>query len=203
MRHIMLKIAALSLILPLAAHADIITFGDGTGEAVLGYTEGDLTITSAGFDCINIRDWQTSISPFCIPGAGESGDGERELLIFDFFDPVVFSSVSGDVFDLLGFDIEDPSADSLFPFGSFGFFNVTASNGEVLDFISSDFGTHSFGNVFLGISWFSLQCASSDCQFTVDNIVYTPSVGVPEPGTLALLGIGLFGMGLARRRRKV
>ena len=201
MRHIMLKIAALSLILPLAAHADIITFGDGTGEAVLGYTEGDLTITSVGFDCDAIRDFPTSTSLFCFAGAEESSDGERELLIADFMGPIVFSSVSGDVFDLLGFDIEDPAG--IISFATVGTFNLAGSNGLNFDFSSDDFRTWSFGNVFLGISWFSLQCASSDCQFTVDNIVYTPSVGVPEPGTLALLGIGLFGMGLARRRRKV
>lgn len=35
----------------------------------------------------------------------------------------------------------------------------------------------------------------------IDNLRFEGQVSVPEPGTLALLGIGLFGIGLARRRK--
>ena len=36
-----------------------------------------------------------------------------------------------------------------------------------------------------------------------ENVVAAEHVSVPEPGTLALLGIGLLGMGLTRRRKTV
>jgi hypothetical protein len=40
-------------------------------------------------------------------------------------------------------------------------------------------------------------------DFRSDSYVFATARKVPEPGTLALFGIGLAGMGLARRRKKV
>ncbi|MBT8108842.1 MAG: PEP-CTERM sorting domain-containing protein [Gammaproteobacteria bacterium] len=193
-------LAALTVLLsPLAANADFITFGEGAGINTLGYTEGDLTISSIGFEC-QLRDWPTSSSAGCT--AAEGDFGERELLAFNSSAPIVFSSVSGSPFDLLGLDVENPAG--IIGFSSIDFFDVIGSNGTIVTLNSEDFSNQSFANSFLGIDWFALQCNDSDttCQFTVDNIEYTPGVSVPEPGTLALFGIGLLGIGASRRRRK-
>ncbi len=90
---------------------------------------------------------------------------------------------------------------------------LTLSNGDVQVFvIPSTKGAAAGGNVlFWGMidptnSYTSIAFSTTGSTdiFGFDDLVIGDQdqiVGVPEPGTLALLGIGLFGMGLARRRK--
>lgn len=137
--------------------------------------------------------------------------------------PVSVTRDGGGVFHLLGIDLAEAfvdvpfdanNADTIFLTGNlFGGGTVTES--FALDGINDgDGGVADFQSALLASFWNTSFLTSLDISaldgsnqgaFSFDNIsvlaVDTPATEVAEPGMLALFGIGLLGLGYARRKR--
>jgi len=72
------------------------------------------------------------------------------------------------------------------------------ANGNQVDWQSNRFVNFFFND---GDSYDSIKLTSTSFAFETDNHAYGNQVSVSEPATLALLGLGLAGLGFARRKQ--
>lgn len=106
----------------------------------------------------------------------------------------IFKLLSNDDFNLTSVEMISGGGNGPARFGAY-------NNGLLLGTINinGNAGTYSFGSLFSGIDEFRVSVISQ--HFTYDNINFAAANKIPEPGTLALMGLSLVGLALARKRK--
>ena len=180
------------LLAPMAANADPIVY---EGTLTSGVTSsGDVPLNSifdaSAWDYWSIFGTAGDIVTIVLDRTSNQMDPGVELFLGlgGDSDGLTAFGGSGPLDGLLTYLASDDDGGSDIPAGPFW-------NSLIFEFGLSTTGWHTIAAYdFLG---------DSEGPWTYDLTASGFTSAVPEPGTLALLGFGLFGMGLTRRRKKV
>ena len=184
-------IAALLLAVPFAANAVIIDFegvipagSSRTGDPIFPYTE----------DGFRLSDVDSGVSNALFGPTYGVNDNGTDILGWLVRRAFSIASIAADPFDLLSLDLATLSGEASTTYTITG---LLAGGGSIGTAINATNVWTTFNLGWTNLTSVVIRAGATNGAIDNINVV----AHVPEPGTLALLGLGMFGIGLARRRR--
>lgn len=182
----------------ISASATVITF-DGMGVN----TDKPVIVDGFTFDYLNENGWCICNTGY---SSGQISNGTDQILIRDMNDRD--STISMTIDGVAEFSLTSfLGADGLLGIGGrtievTGFYGIGGSVVETFSTIADTQSLYLLSGAFTGLTAVNFYSFGDEGDgLALDNITVNEDVRLPEPAPLALLGLGLMGLGLARKRR--
>lgn len=134
-------------------------------------------------------------------GPSWPGNG-TDFLIHDNGGPLILTKIGGGAFSIQSFDASEFSVG--FPLGETINVSGMLSGGGLISTAFTLDNTFAFETLSFDASWTNLASVrfqNANGRIAYDNIVVDAPTTVSAPGPLAILALGILGLGLARRNR--